>query len=218
MKTNESMIKELVNKVKNAFILKIKRHEIKYFHPQGSEMPNGSYYQRGGFLKECMDNKNSFILGKAVHGEQYDSANYRGGIIIFSTNINVIQMSRDDIANEIEQLIETFNQYLKKSRITSRKTTNFNNKNDELIVAYSVENCFKGKYVSNNGGMFNEKSISIEINGLSSKSLFKLAEVICNVFRQETVLVKDLNNHKIFLFENTLSLKKPEELCTTVAQ
>ena len=51
----------------------------------------------------------------------------------------------------------------------------FNNNGGEYIGAYSVGNFFKGKYVGDNGEMFNDKSLSIEINGLSSESLLKLA-------------------------------------------
>ena len=47
--------------------------------------------------------------------------------------------------------------------------------------------------------MFNDRSICLEINGLSSKSLLKLAAMIAGGFRQETVLVKDLNRNKIYL-------------------
>lgn len=49
--------------------------------------------------------------------------------------------------------------------------------------------------------MYNEKSISVEINGLSSKSLIKVGELLAKQFRQETVLVKDLNNNKIYLVD-----------------
>lgn len=34
---------------------------IRYFHPSGKSMPNGSYYQRGGFLYECRQNAQSFV-------------------------------------------------------------------------------------------------------------------------------------------------------------
>lgn len=69
----------------------------------------------------------------------------------------------------------------------------------EYIGAYSLGNFFKGKYVGDNGEMFNDRSICLEINGLSSKSLLKLAEMIAERFKQETVLVKDLNKNKIYL-------------------
>ena len=37
-----------------------KVREIKYFSPDGSTMPNGVNIQRGGFLKDCRINANSF--------------------------------------------------------------------------------------------------------------------------------------------------------------
>lgn len=45
--------------------------------------------------------------------------------------------------------------------------------------------------------MYNERSLAIEINGLSSESLLKITEMIAQEFMQETVLVKDLNKNKI---------------------
>ena len=60
--------------------------EVKYFHPQRQTMPNGSHYQRGGFLQECRENSNSFVLDEGVHGNQYGMSKYRGGIIVFSTD------------------------------------------------------------------------------------------------------------------------------------
>lgn len=35
--------------------------EIRYFHPSGKTIPNGSHIQKGGFLLECRQNKRSFI-------------------------------------------------------------------------------------------------------------------------------------------------------------
>ena len=52
--------------------------EVKYFHPERKTMPNGCNYQRGGFMNECRINKNSFVLDKDVHGEQYSLSNYIG--------------------------------------------------------------------------------------------------------------------------------------------
>ena len=72
-------------------------------------------------------------------------------------------------------------------------------KKEEKIEAYSVGNFFKGKYVGDNGEMYNEKSLAIEINGISSRHLLEFAEMLAKDFMQETVLVKDLNLNKIYL-------------------
>ena len=74
----------------------------------------------------------------------------------------------------------------------------FNSKEGRCIGAFSVGHYFKGKYIGDKGNVYNEKSIAIEINGLSSKSLLTIAAMIARKLRQETVLVKDLNKNKIY--------------------
>ena len=172
--------------------------EGKYFHPQRQTMPNGSHYQRGGFLQECRENLNSFILDEGVHGNQYGMAKYRGGIIVFSTDVNAVELDKNKIINKIKQVITTFKNRLKKDTIIHNVMNKFNDKGGEYIGAYSVGNFFKGKYVGDNGEMYNERSLAVEINGLSSESLLKVAEMIAQEFMQETVLVKDLNKNKIY--------------------
>ena len=172
--------------------------EVKYFHPQRQTMPNGSHYQRGGFLQECRENLNSFILDEGVHDKQYGMAKYRGGIIVFSTDVNAVELDKNKIINKIKQAITTFKNRLKKDAIIHNVMNKFNDKGGEYIGAYSVGNFFKGKYVGDNGEMYNERSLAVEINGLSSESLLKVAEMIAQEFMQETVLVKDLNKNKIY--------------------
>ena len=172
--------------------------EVNYFHPQRQTMPNGSHYQRGGFLQECRENLNSFILDEGVHGKQYGMAKYRGGIIVFSTDVNAVELDKNKIINKIKQVITTFKNRLKKDAIIHNVMNKFNDKGGEYIGAYSVGNFFKGKYVGDNGEMYNERSLAVEINGLSSGSLLKVAEMIAQEFMQETVLVKDLNKNKIY--------------------
>lgn len=176
--------------------------EIKYFHPSGLPMPNGSHYQRGGFLYECKQNMNSFVLNEGVHGEQYGMADYRGGVIVFSTDVNAVEMSKNKIVNKIKQILTTFKHRLKKDSMIHNVMNKFNDDGGEYIGAYSVGNFFKGKYVGDNGEMYDEKSLSVEINGLSSKSLLKVAELLAKDFMQETVLVKDLNTNKIYLADS----------------
>lgn len=179
--------------------------EIKHFHPSGKSMPNGSHYQRGGFLNECQNNKDSFILDEGVHGEQYGMQKFRGGIIVFSTDVNAVQMDNNKLLNKIKQLITTFNYRVNRGKKIHKVVNKFNdnvNKTEERIGAYSVGNFFKGRYVGDNGEMYNEKSLSVEINGISSMNLLSFAELLANEFMQETVLVKDLNMNKIYLADN----------------
>lgn len=173
--------------------------EVKYFSTDGKSMPNGVGFQRGNFLHECKVNAESFMLDEAVHGKQYSLSDYRGGIIVFSTDVNAVNLDKNKLYNKIKQILTTLNQRHNTSSITHKIINKFNKYNDEYIGAYSIGNSFDGKYVGDNGEEYNERSVTIEINGLSSQGLLRLAEMIARIFHQETVLVKDLNTNKIYL-------------------
>lgn len=174
---------------------------VKYFHPSGKSMPNGIGFQRGWFLKECRDNANRFVISERIHPEQYGLSKYRGGLIVFSTDVNAIKLDTNKLKNVIKQTLATFRNRFFKDKMLKNIVNKFNDDNptNEYIGAYSIGNFFKGKYVGDNGESFSEKSTSVEINGLSTTALLHLAEFLCRVFKQETVLVKDFNNGKIYL-------------------
>ena len=202
----EEKIEKAVTETLNKFVSKIRTRttnntiqEIKYFHPSGRKnLPNGNFYQKGGFIMECKNNANSFVLSEDIHGEQYGMANYRGGVIVFSTDVNAVKLHDNRLLNVIKQFLKTQSQRFNKDK----KIHNIINKEtdtNDYVGAYSFGNFFKGKYVGDNGAVFNDKSLALEINGLSSKGLMRLAEYISKEFLQETVLVKDLNVNKIYL-------------------
>lgn len=178
---------------------KLTTKEIKYFHPTGKQMPNGSHFSRGGFLHECAINEKAFEYDESVHGEQYGLAKYRGGLIIFSTDINAVKLSKNAIVNKIKQFIATLNQRLTAGKKVHKTIFKYNQSNEEYIGAYSLGNFFKGNYIDDSGNRYSEKSLCLEVNGISSKTLLKLAEMLCEEFKQETVLVKDLNKNKIYV-------------------
>lgn len=113
-----NMIREVVKKViRHSLNEKYTIKEIKYFHPSGRILPNGSNYQKGGFLNECKKNKDSFILDEGVHGEQYGMSKYRGGMIVFAVNVNAVQMSNNKIINALKQFIETTKNRFNKDKL-----------------------------------------------------------------------------------------------------
>ena len=199
---NENKLRSIIRESIASVIKRSKKgvsvNEVKYFHPNGKKMPNGSHYTRGGFLHECYVNENSFNLDEGVHPKQYGLAKYRGGMIVFSTDINAIKLDPRPVINKIKQVAETFKQRLSKGKKIHQTIFKHNQENEEFIGAYSVGRFFHGRYISDSGQKFDEKSICLEINGISSKTLLKMAEMICVEFKQETVLVKDLNNNKIY--------------------
>jgi len=147
--------------------------EIKHFHPNGEKFPEtGSYFQKGGFMGDCVKNRKSF-----------DTNVEKGGIVVFASTVNVTY------------------------EMVDKKVTEFNNQNKfgECISAFSVGNFFKGRYVDDDGNVYNPQSRSIEINGISSEALIEfvgatLAVALPSaVALPEIVLVKDLNLDKIYL-------------------
>jgi hypothetical protein len=194
--------------------------EIKYFSPDGKSLPNGHPLQKGGFIKECRDNINKFKsenykyfitkdfrLVEAIHHNQYGLSDYRGGIITFSTEVNSLKIS-DSILSDwlIKKLKTYYNRFFLKYKLSDIiKRFNSSDKEvdgkevDDYIGAFSIGNFFSGRYIGDNVEVFDEKSICIEINGLSSNGLIYLAEEISKDFSQETVLLKDMNINKIFL-------------------
>lgn len=38
----------------------MKAKKVRWFHPEGENMPNGVFFQRGGWLAECRENKKRF--------------------------------------------------------------------------------------------------------------------------------------------------------------
>ncbi len=173
--------------------------EIKYFHPSGEMLPNGSHYQRGGFLNECRKNINCF-RAKSLCGEPHGLAECRGGVIVFSAK--VAELSTNQLVNEIKQFFESKKKRFNKSKIHHDTIMNLNNgytrNNDEYNGAYSLGCFFIGKYVGDNGDVFNDTSICLKMNGLSRKSMLKLAETIVDGF-QTSILVKGLTDGKIYL-------------------
>lgn len=184
--------------------------DVKYFSPDGRKnIPNGHSIQRGGFINECKENLNNFVLSEAVRYSKYGSRKYRGGVIILSTELNAVGLDKNAIKNKVDTIIFHFQQRFfsgkKNSDIFNKAIKYFRKMSEGTIGAYSIGNTFKGKYIGDNYEEYNEGSISIEVNGLSNKALLYLGEMIARAFYQETVLIKDLNKNKIY-FTNGLRI------------
>jgi len=89
-------------------------------------------------------------------------------------------------------------QSIKNYILKNQKLTKVANQFDE-VYAFSIGNFFKGRYKSTGGNTYDERSTSIEIIGIESKTLIQIAEEITREFNQQTVLVKDYTSGEIFL-------------------
>lgn len=190
--------------------------EVKTFHPTGKKCPDTNHVHKGFFYNECEKNKNSFVINEKIHGEQYALKNYKGGMIVFSIEVNAENLSDNKIINHIKQFVLTLKNRFTRNSILDKIVKKFNGDTtkliDEKIYNYTVGKFFKGRYLSDDNHTFDETSTSIEVNGLSSSGLLLLAEFIAKSFKQETVLVKDFNKDKIYLADSEKFEGSLEEL------
>lgn len=200
--------------------------EVKYFSPDGRKtIPDGHGIQKAGFLRECKLNSEKFTIKniqylinedfevvEAVRVTQYVLEHYRGGVIVFSTDVNSLEVSKSKLFNWLTQKFKTINNKLFSKKKLNKVINKFNQdekvigdkKIEDFIGAFSIGSFFNGRYIGDNGKVFDENSMSIEVNGISNDALIYLAEKIAMEFNQETVLVKDLDYKKIFLVSQVL--------------
>ena len=200
LEMKKNIITESQEKALDSFVIRTMGgvREVRHFHPSGHTMPNGSHIQRGGYLAECRRNAELFTLDESVHGEQYKFLDYRGGVIVLPTDVNAVELSQNAVMDKVKQVVVTYGNRLRKGRVVREP---LDGEGTEHIVAYSVGRSFTGKFVGDNGEVYGEKSLSVEVNGLSGRSLLRFAEMLAGTFMQETVLVKDLNTGKIYLVD-----------------
>lgn len=121
--------------------------------------------------------------------------NSKGGVIIFSTEVNAVKQSENKIINWLKKKVKTI-----KNRFTAEK------KLDKIaqahdLVGWTVGKFLHGRYTGKNGKVYDENSISVELIGISSDELIKIAEEVCRAFDQEAVLVKDYSKQKVLFVD-----------------
>ena len=68
----------------------------------------------------------------------------------------------------------------------------------KLPLSYSVGKAFLGQYVGTEGELYNKYSLTIEVNGLTTKNLFKLAEKFLMSLHPTGVIIKDMNTMRLY--------------------
>ena len=108
-----------------------------------------------------------------------------GGTIVFSTDVNSVELSKNSFKNKLMQIYETF----KNRRFAMKILDKIRRKHE--VYAWTVGRYLVGTYTEQKTGKtFNENSISIDVVGIGKDTLFKIAEELRNAFKQESVLVK----------------------------
>ena len=175
----------------------------KCFHPEGKTGFQGVFAMEG-WEHKVKANVNSFKKHAAISPEQYSMAKDKGGMIIFSPKVNAVELSEDPVENDSQQKYLTdYNRSFSKGMVDSL-VSDFLHQAGKEIQGYTWGSGFEGHYVTKTN-TFTEDSLTLELTGLNSQELIKLAETIAWAFFQETVLVKDYNNGKVYLVDGRVS-------------
>ncbi len=196
----------------------MKLKEIKRLSPDGkNNCPDAPGYAKGQWWRAVSlneqkfdtsdeDQRTIFGLDEAVAKQQYGLSKYKGGIIVFSTDVNAVNDQKGVLgkvksffSNKMDTMVNRIKKNKKLANLIQKHNKEHGDIEDYFIGAFSVGNFFKGRYIGDNGKVYNEKSTSIEIAGVPSEVLLLLGIEVTIEFKQETVLIKDYNKDKFYL-------------------
>lgn len=142
--------------------------------------------------------KEIFSIGteNEARRREFDKENEKGGIIVFSTDLNAVTLSDNKVINWVKKKYYTLKNRITKGSMLDKIA------DQKEIIAMTVGYYLQGRYKDNNGNMFSEKSVSVEILGIDEDKLFSIAEDICRDFKQECVLVKSYRDGGVYFVDD----------------
>lgn len=147
----------------------------------------------------CVEKKNiiaSSNLTERIRTEIGEG--YKGGIIVFSTEVNANEASTNKLLNFIKKKLSTVKNTMTYKSKVSNVLKNYDAVNPEVkIIGWTLGTFVHGMYTAEDGSVYDEKSLSLELVGIPQKDLFKVAELICREFNQQSVLVKSYDTGRI---------------------
>ena len=149
-------------------------------------------WRKNGFPKIRFD-ENKTLISEGIDFEPEE--NERGGIIVFSTDVNAVELDTNKIKNWLKQKLST----IKNRFNATNKIDKIANKHE--LIGWTIGHYLDGRYKAKNGQNYGENSLSVEIIGIDFIKLIAIAEDICRDFKQESVLVQDFSSGRI-LFVN----------------
>lgn len=142
--------------------------------------------------------KINFSIEKTILSEGIDfepEENEKGGIIVFSTDVNAVELSPNKIKNWVKQKIATYTNRFQSTKMIDKIA------DKHQLIGWTIGHYLDGRYKAKNGKMFGENSLSVEIIGINFEKLISIAEDICRDFKQESVLLQDFSSGRV-LFVN----------------
>lgn len=155
-----------------------------------------SAYQGGAYLAKAIRRNDEKILAtscKLNEGIDFEpSENEKGGIIVFPTDVNAIELHDNKTINFLKQKLATIT-----NRVDATKKIAAGNN----LIGWTIGHFLDGRYTATNGKQYGESSLSVEFVGVDFNLLLKIAEELCRSFTQESVLLKDYSSNRL-LFVN----------------
>lgn len=195
MKTWLQKVRTIMEKLNTEFKfineLKKSNYECKY------ECLNEAKSWSDGMKKNNFP-KINFSIEKTILSEGIDfepEENEKGGIIVFSTDVNAVELSPNKIKNWVKQKIDTYTNRFQSTKMIDKIA------DKHQLIGWTIGHYLDGRYKAKNGKMFGENSLSVEIIGINFEKLISIAEDICRDFKQESVLLQDFSSGRV-LFVN----------------
>lgn len=192
----ENELKAMINKViSNLFKHKdeLSYEVINESNSWASAMKKGAMGANGLRIEYSVEKTLYSPLNEAIDFEPGE--NEKGGIIVFSTEVNALSQSNNRFINWLKQKMMTLSNKIN----ATRKIDKIANENN--LVGWTIGKYLDGRYKAKNGKTYGKDSLSVMVVGVTFDTLIKIAESLCKSFTQESVLVKDFSSGRI-LFVN----------------
>jgi hypothetical protein len=161
------------------------------FHPNDiKEFPG--VYAMHSYNEAVKKNNNSFNRVSKITQEVNN-----GGMIVLSSDINVIGDNEDNKDNKAEGT--NYQRSFGKEYISSTIDNYISEKNLDGI-GHTIGKNFSGRYVKN-GQVYDENSFTIDLADIDSKTLLDIAADLAHNFQQKEVLVRDFNVNKTYFVD-----------------
>ena len=210
VKLSESELIRLVKETTESFIHKryIRESERKYAVLNQPRSMGQAF--KSNMLGEIKMIPETVVFTTLTEGIDWDiPVELRGGIITFATTVNSVNLDSRRIINAIKKKAASITNAL----TVNRKVNSVAKKNG--VVGLTIGHFLTGKYLDRKNvedsttgevhevvTVFDEKSLSLEVVGITYEQLIHIAEDMCIEFKQDSVLVKSYETGKILFAYN----------------
>ena len=151
-------------------------------------------YNHLRFVKHNICKNDTTFVQEGITSDSPDKE-HSGGIIVFSTDVNALDVSKISFVNNVKQKLLSWKNRLNKNKYIDGLAKKYN------LFGWTIGNYFTGRYTGKNGKTYSEKSSSVEIIGVSKNILVEIATDLCSMFKQESVLLKCYADDSLYFID-----------------